>query len=81
MQVWVDPLYPDAHRDPALRAYLLRRGEQGIAAIIRYSSSRGFVLFPPNMATDGQWHEQATKQKEKWHAYNSTTWKGRSAAS
>lgn len=26
VQVWIDPDYPDAHRDPRLRAYLARRG-------------------------------------------------------
>lgn len=49
VQVWVDPSYPFAHRDPALRAYLNRRGKDGIAAIIRYDGSRGFTLFPPSM--------------------------------
>ena len=58
VQVWVDPNYPDAHKDPALRDYVLRCGEKGIAAIIRYGSSNAFVLFPPNMCADGQWHEQ-----------------------
>lgn len=54
VQIWVDPKHPDAHRDPALRRYLVRRGEQGFAAIIRYSEREGFALFPPNIATDGK---------------------------
>jgi hypothetical protein len=58
VQIWVDPSYPDAHRDPALRAWLLRRGAEGVAALIRYSERDGFALFPPNMSDDGQWHEQ-----------------------
>lgn len=58
LQVWVDPKFPHAHREPALRRYLLRRGEEGMAAIIRYDASDGFVLFPPNMVPDGKWHEQ-----------------------
>jgi hypothetical protein len=57
VQVWVDPAYPDAHRDPALRAFLARRGEEGYAAMIRYSSGAGFLLAPPAMSDDGQWHE------------------------
>lgn len=57
VQVWVDPDFPDAHRDPRLRDYLLRRGEEGIAAIIRYGSSDGFTLFSPPLADDGKWHE------------------------
>lgn len=58
VQVWVDPKHPDAHRDPALRRYVERRGKEGVAAIIRYSSADAFVLVPPSMASDGQWHEQ-----------------------
>lgn len=57
IQVWVDPKYPDAHRDPALRRYLERRGEEGVVAIIRYDNGAGFTLVPPNVAGDGQWHE------------------------
>src|SRR5262245_1944475 len=33
VQVWIDPSYPDAHRDPAIRAYLAKRGEDGVAAL------------------------------------------------
>lgn len=60
VQVWVDPKYPDAHRDPALRAFLARRGEENIAAIIRYNGTEGFVLAPPAMSGDGEWHEVRT---------------------
>jgi hypothetical protein len=56
VQIWIDPKYPDAHKDPALRRYLDRRGQEGIAAIIRYSELRAFTLFPPSM-TDGTWRE------------------------
>lgn len=59
VQIWVDPTYPDAHRDPALRAYLERRAEEGIAALIRYSAHDGFSLIAPALAGDGQWHEVA----------------------
>lgn len=59
VQVWCDPKFPNAHRDPALRAYLQRRCvEDGFAAIIRYNASDGFVLFPPPM-TGGEWVENA----------------------
>lgn len=67
LQIWVDPRFPDAHREPHLRAYLAERGEQeGMAAIIRYGPSEGFVLFPPALSADGQWHEQ-TGEKEAQH--------------
>lgn len=61
IQVWVDPLYRHAHRDPALRDYLARRGEEGFAALIRYSESEGFVLFPPALA-GGKWVEHEPQQ-------------------
>jgi hypothetical protein len=59
VQVWVDPAFPDAHRDPALRRYLQRRAEQDdMAAIIRYSDTDGFALFAPHFdKTNGEWHE------------------------
>jgi hypothetical protein len=53
VQIWIDPRYPDAHRDPALRAYLLRRGEDGIAALVRYDNRRAVTLIPPNMIGEG----------------------------
>jgi hypothetical protein len=49
MQVWIDPAHPHAHRDPALRNYLLQQGERGIAALIRYNSSQSVTLLPRNM--------------------------------
>jgi hypothetical protein len=59
VQVWVDPMHPDAHRDPALRAYLQRRGErEGMVAIIRYNSRDGFVLVPPSMSQGRGWLEK-----------------------
>lgn len=63
VQVWVDPNYPDAHRDPALRAYLDRRArERGEMALIRYSDTDAFVLMPPSMTASGEWHEHRSTQ-------------------
>lgn len=58
VQIWVDPDFRDAYKDPALLAYLARRGEQNVAAIIRYSSSEGFVMFPPSMTSSGTFIEK-----------------------
>jgi len=58
IQVWVDPAFPNSHRDPQLRAYLARQAEKfRVAAIIRYDSRRAISLFAPVFADDGQWHE------------------------
>lgn len=67
LQVWLDPDYPDAHRDPALRAFLARRGEEGNAALIRLDNKRAFALFPPALSTDGEWHEVTTGTVEGQH--------------
>jgi len=56
VQVWIDPDYPHAHRDPALRAYLAERSKDGVAALIRFNEREAFVLFPPAM-TGGEWVE------------------------
>jgi hypothetical protein len=58
IQVWVDPKYPHAHRDPALRAYLAKRAEDfDQLALIRYDARNGFVLVPPSMTSTGEWYE------------------------
>jgi hypothetical protein len=57
VQIWIDPDYPDAHRDPALRAYIERRGREGKLALVRFSARQGLLLVPPSAASDGQWHE------------------------
>ena len=67
VQIWCDPKHRDAHRDPALREYLSRRGAQGIAAIVRYDAAQAMVLIPPQLAHDGKWHEATTGIKEKTH--------------
>lgn len=57
VQVWCDPKHRDAHRDPAFRRYVMRRGDEGIGTLVRYGSKEGFAIFPPNLSSDGQWHE------------------------
>lgn len=47
VQIWVDPRHRDAHRDAALRRWLQRRAEQGIAALIRFNSRDAVALFAP----------------------------------
>jgi hypothetical protein len=65
VQVWVDPKYPDAYQDPALAAYLTRRGEEGIAAVIRYSASDAFVLFPPALTHSGKFERHASQVRSE----------------
>lgn len=60
VQVWVDPDFPDAHRDPHLRAYLDEQGRKGHIALVRYSSNDAFALIPPSIG-DGEWHEMRSE--------------------
>lgn len=53
VQLWVDPKYPDAHRDPAIRAFIARRSREGIATLVRYNASDAFTIF----YSDDEWHE------------------------
>jgi hypothetical protein len=55
VQVWCDPRYPDAHRDPALRAWIIR--QRGFAALIRYNDIDALFLLPPTMSDTGDWEE------------------------
>jgi hypothetical protein len=55
--IWVDAKRDEAWRDPALIEYLMRRGAEGKIGLIRFNSSDGLAVFPPNMCSDGQWHE------------------------
>jgi hypothetical protein len=70
VQVWVDPNYPDAHKDPALRAYLDR---QKLPGLVRYGNGADadFILSPPSRSNSGQWLEiraNVTKISDSDHA-------------
>jgi hypothetical protein len=60
VQVWMDPAYPDAHREPRFRAYVERRAAEGVMTLIRTSARDGFALAAPALSTDHQWHEVAS---------------------
>lgn len=58
VQLWCDPRYPDAHRDPELRAYLERYCEKRRALVlVRYSEEESMPLLPPFMNNTGEWVE------------------------
>lgn len=65
MQIWCDPLYPDAWQDPDLLAMLERAA---VVALIRYDSVKGFAIFPPNTNTTGQWQRQDADSVEDLRA-------------
>ena len=58
VQIWCDPAFRDAWREPHLLAFLERRGREGIAALVRFGSKSDAIgVFPPSMSDDGKWHE------------------------
>ena len=54
-QVWIDPRFPDAHRDPKLRDWIMR--QPGWLALVRYNAGDAITLIPPNMSDTGDWEE------------------------
>jgi hypothetical protein len=62
-QVWIDPKYPQAHRDPALRRWMFRRAQAGVATIVRYNAKDAIVIFAPPFDIGGQWHEITSGMK------------------
>jgi hypothetical protein len=59
MQVWVDSGFPEAMHDPALRAYIERRGKaDGIATVVRTSKYHATLVVPPCLSVDGKWIER-----------------------
>ncbi len=61
IQVWCDPSYPEAWRDPHLMAYLARMAEQhGCAAIVRFANDRAITLLAPALTPAREWVEIAS---------------------
>ena len=52
VQVWCDPNYPDAHRDPELRCWL-REAREGQPMLVRYGGEKAMLV----VFQDGQWLE------------------------
>jgi hypothetical protein len=66
MQVWCDPAYPDAHRDPALRRYIEKmERERGQLALVRYGNNRAIFIVPPSRTEDGQWMEKESRLADR----------------
>jgi hypothetical protein len=57
LQIWVDPRHRYAYREEPMRSYIERQGKQGLASLIRWSSSEGVVVFPASI-TGNVWQER-----------------------
>lgn len=63
VQIWIDPRFPDAHRDPSLRAWLASRWDtQQQLGLVRFDSVVSEVLFPPSATDYGVWIEATGRQ-------------------
>ena len=62
IQIWLDPDYPDAFRDPELRAYLTA---QKTAGIVRLNNRDAFFVVGPPLADS--WIEIHTMADEQEH--------------
>lgn len=69
VQIWVDPHHREAHRCPHLRAYLDRRGAEGVAGLVRFNSIEALIIFPPDLCGDGQFHEFGSALMEPGHSF------------
>lgn len=67
VQIWVDPSHPNAHRDPALRAYMWRRARDGVAALVRFNSKDAITIFAP-VDPDEKWIEHDGQAEEESHS-------------
>jgi hypothetical protein len=67
-QVWCDPDFPEAHRDPALRRWMFRRAQEGIATLVRFNSRDALTIFPPPFDNKGEWHEKRGGTAEREHS-------------
>lgn len=58
MQIWVDPAFPLAHRDPALRAFLaMIAARDGMPAIVRCGPGTATVIAAPCLNVGDDWVE------------------------
>jgi hypothetical protein len=66
----LDPDYPGALDDPELKAYMLRRGLENCACLVRLDSRRAVTVLPPTLTGETKWHivggENAGPQWSTW---------------
>lgn len=69
IQIWCDPDYREAHRDPALRRFLERRAaEGGWCGLVRYGTGDAVLLVPPSMSENRRWNETGSMLTRREHS-------------
>jgi len=67
VQCWIDPRYPDAHKDPEFRAFVEARAAEGILTIVRTSAKVAFILVAPCLSASKAWEEVHPQMTEETH--------------
>ena len=57
IQVWIDPAFSEVAHDPALRAYLAKKGAEGYPALLRWNQTEATAVFPPTLTGRDDWIE------------------------
>ncbi len=65
VQIWCDPRFPHAHRDPKLRAFLERRAQEGIIGLVRFGSKQALTLIAPGLNDKGVWIEHEGRASQE----------------
>lgn len=67
VQIWTDLKHRDCHRDPALRAWLIRRN--GFCGLVRYGNDDALLIIPPYLNDTGEWIEKGSNMREENHTF------------
>lgn len=64
--VWIDPAFPQAKDDPALREYMAYMAEppRRMPTLVRLGSQRAIVIAPPSMSGTGDWYEDHAPERD-----------------
>ena len=69
IQVWCDPAFREAWREPAMMAYIERMAdERRHVTIIRFNSEEAIVVLAPSMCDDHEWHFVTPQLRDKREA-------------
>jgi hypothetical protein len=73
IQLWVDPAFPHAHRNPLLRALLAEMCEKIDVLVLVRTGLRQFLLIPPH-ANKGEWWERPRQPNDNMPWLENQKW-------
>lgn len=60
IQCWIDPKFPDAHKEPNFRKWVDKFGALGTLTTVRYNSMESLILISPSYSGLDHWIERKT---------------------